>query len=148
MFFSIHIYSKNYNSLKNFVGFLRFKLNNLKFTSSNNKTSKTFVTLLKSPHVNKTAQERFCVNSFNKTLFIKAKNPVLVLIIFKILKKKLFLDVKFKLTLLNHESNGYRVVRSKIHPNNFNLFNDKIYLNNYVNLLNNYGKSTVSTKFV
>ena len=148
MFFSIYIYSKNANSIKNCVKFLSFKLNNLKFTKKNNKTNKTFITLLKSPHVNKTAQERFNADYFNKTLFIKAKNPILILAIFKILKKKLFFDVKFKITLLNNKWYGNRIVKRKTHPNNFNLFNNKIYLNNYVTILNNYGKSTVSTKFV
>lgn len=141
MFFNIYIYSKNYTSIKNFVKFLSKKLNNIKFNEINKKINKTNVTLLKSPHVNKTAQERFSLEYFTKNLIIKVENPLLMLFIVKFLKQKLFLDVKFKINLLNNKFYKNRLLKNKFHPNNLNLFNNKIDLNNYIQVLNYYGKS-------
>ena len=147
MFFNIYIYSKNYNSINNFVEFLNSKLNNLCFIKSPKKTSKTTLTFLKSPHVNKTAQEHFSFNYFTKNLLIKPKNPLLILFIIKFVKKKLFLDVKFKIKVLNHKRLGKNMLKNCTHPADFNLYNSKIYLTNYLNVLNNYGKTVVSKKF-
>ena len=147
MFFNIYIYSKNYNSLNNFVAFLNNKLHNFCFIKSPKKTSKTILTFLKSPHVNKTAQEHFSFNYFTKNLLIKPKNPLLILFIIKLIKKNLFLDVKFKIKVLNHKRLGTGMLKNFTHPADFNLYNSKSYLTNYLNVLNNYGKTVVSKKF-
>ena len=76
MFIIIQIFSKNSNSISNFLKFLyKLKTNktlNLNFIiiqSSQFKKSKKF-SVLKSPHVNKKAQEQFEYNVFNKQLKI------------------------------------------------------------------------------
>ena len=144
MFFNIYIFSKNYHSLNNFVKFLNIKLKNLKVIKRNRKINKTTVTFLKSPHVNKTAQEHFSFNYFTKNLIIKVKKPLLALFIIKFLKKKLFLDVKFKIKILNNSHYRKTILKNQIHPNNFKLVNSKIGLKKYLTVLNKYGKTVVS----
>ena len=63
MFLKLEIYSKNKNSYKKILNFLILLTNNLKefpiyVTSKKAKNNKKKYTLLKSPHVNKTAQEK------------------------------------------------------------------------------------------
>ena len=76
MFIIIQIFSKNSNSISNFLKFLyklkKNKILNLNFTiiqAPQLKKSKQF-SVLKSPHVNKKAQEQFEYNVFNKQLKI------------------------------------------------------------------------------
>ena len=143
MFFSLYIYSKNYDSLNNLNEFLSNKLSNLKFTKVNKQTKKTIVTFLKSPHVNKIAQERFQANHFSKNLVIKSKNPFLILFIIKFLKKSLFLDVKFKIKFLNKKCYIDSVIKKNSNPNRLSLINTNKHLNVYLDLLNNYGRSII-----
>ena len=114
MFFNIYIYSKNYNSIINFLVFLNSKLSNLSFVKKSKKTNIATVTFLKSPHVNKTAQEHFSLNCFTKNLLIKPKNPLLFLFIMKFVKKKLFLDIKFKIKVLNHRRFGKKMLKNNL----------------------------------
>ena len=143
MFFNIHIYSKNYNSIKNFVGFLDSKFKTLEFNKINKTTTTSVVTVLKSPHVNKTAQEHFSFSCFTKNLTIKANNPLVLLLIIKTIKQKLFLDIKFKIKILNKNRSTNKLAKNQIHPNNFNMSNTKDFLNNYIFILNSYGKFVV-----
>ena len=65
MFVIIDIYSKNYKSLKNFLSVFNDEtiIKKLKISILKNKAKKPLkkkvITVLKSPHVNKTAQEKF-----------------------------------------------------------------------------------------
>ena len=87
MFIIIQIFSKNSNSISNFLKFLyKLKTNktlNLNFTivqSSQFKKSKK-LSVLKSPHVNKKAQEQFEYNVFNKQLkiYVSQLNKFLII---------------------------------------------------------------------
>jgi len=76
MFIIIFIYSKNLNSLTNFLKFFyRLKKNKvikIKFhsTQSQRKKKFSFFSTLKSPHVNKKSQEQFEYNKHSKKLKI------------------------------------------------------------------------------
>ena len=79
MFINITIKSKNKNSLENFLNVFyefgnnnKLKLNRAMFLSQRKKHNKIF-TILKSPHVNKTAQEQFEFILFTKS--IKVDTP-------------------------------------------------------------------------
>jgi len=76
MFIILSIYSKNISSLTNFLKFF-YKLSTNKkmklqiFTSQHSKKKeKVFFSVLKSPHVNKSAQEQFEYNLFKKQIKI------------------------------------------------------------------------------
>ena len=72
MFFTINLYSKNLNSINKFLNFfgnktIKKKLKINFFTSRYQKpVKKKILTILKSPHVNKKAQEQFEYRIYKK----------------------------------------------------------------------------------
>lgn len=116
----IFIISKNKKSLFNFLFFL---FNNLKINSINKytklKVKKKIITVLKSPHVNKKFQEQFEIRSFSKQILVSSYNISKILIIFKLLKTKLFPDVSFKIKFLVNNKNSCKVKRKLFSPSNY-----------------------------
>lgn len=102
MFITVSIYSKNLNSLTNFLKFFyKLQMNQLfrlkLFTVQSQKKKKTsFFSVLKSPHVNKKAQEQFEFYTHSKQLKIHVSKLNQFLTICKIIKTKLFFDVKIE----------------------------------------------------
>lgn len=77
MFITLSIYSKNTNSLTNFLQFF-YKLNKKKILKlklytkqSQKKKAFSFFSVLQSPHVNKKSQEQFEFNVYSKQLKIQ-----------------------------------------------------------------------------
>nr|YP_010208866.1 ribosomal protein S10 [Skeletonema pseudocostatum]UBA16176.1 ribosomal protein S10 [Skeletonema pseudocostatum] len=102
MFITLSIYSKNSNSLTNFLKFF-YKLEtnkvlNLKFFPVQSQKNKKvfFFSVLQSPHVNKKSQEQFGYYVYNKQLKIHLSQMAKFLVIWKKVKMKLFSDVKIK----------------------------------------------------
>ena len=105
MLFNIHICTKNYKSLQNFVKTISKKsllkvLNVTNSTYSIERKNKIF-TVLKSPHVNKTAQEHFEQNFYSKKFKIYSYKPFLFLVFLKTLKLNSFTDLIFKIEVVN-----------------------------------------------
>jgi len=102
MFITLSIYSKNPNSLTNFLKFFyKLKTNkvlNLKFFPVQSQKNKKvyFFSVLQSPHVNKKSQEQFGYYVYNKQLKIHLSQMAKFLVIWKNVKMKLFSDVKIK----------------------------------------------------
>lgn len=102
MFITLSIYSKNSNSLTNFLKFFyKLKVNKilkLKFPPVQSQKNKKvfFFSVLQSPHVNKKSQEQFGYYIYNKQLKIHVSQINKFLAIWKIVKIKLFSDVKIK----------------------------------------------------
>lgn len=125
MFILIQIFSKNSNSISNFLKFLyKLKTNkilNLNFTviqSSQFRKSKKF-SVLKSPHVNKKAQEQFEYNVFNKQLKIYVSQLSKFLIIWKTVKSTLFTDVNLTFKFIaNQNSSNYTTI-NKVNSDKF-----------------------------
>lgn len=152
MFINIHIYSKNYLSITRIVTFfsntfLLKKLNVTIFTSiyQNPTKYKTF-TVLKSPHINKTAQEHFDYCIYKKTLKIHSYKGFLVLTLLKLLKYKIFADVKFKISIANQPFKFEQNLQNKINPNNFILIQNSSGLKTYLKVFDNYGKFIIKSK--
>ena len=109
MFFTINVYSKNLKSLNTFLNFFNDKiiLNKLKIkmfkTLHENPKKKKVFTILKSPHVNKTAQEQFEYKIYRKKIMCFTNQPFIFLIIFKNLKVKylsdIYISIKFKVDM-------------------------------------------------
>lgn len=82
MYIILSIYSKNLNSLTNFLKFFyKLKTNkafNLKFYSiqSQQKDKLSFFSTLQSPHVNKKSQEQFEYSLHNKRLKIQTSQMI------------------------------------------------------------------------
>ena len=102
MFITLSIYSKNLNSLTNFLKFFYklktnkvLKLNFFPIQSQKNKKV-FFLSVLQSPHVNKKSQEQFNYHIYNKQLKIHVSQMAKFLTVWKIVKIKLFPDIKLK----------------------------------------------------
>lgn len=105
--YCLKITSKNEKSLKIFLYFF-FKHLNTKFNIIQKSTltynNKKIITLLKSPHVNKKAQEHFEVKLFTEKMLVKGIYLRKNLIFFKKMLNKLFPDIHLQLefmTVLN-----------------------------------------------
>ena len=100
MFIILSIYSKNSNSLTNFLKFFyKFKMNKtfkLKFyiTQSQKKKKLSFFSVLQSPHVNKKSQEQFEYSLHCKQLKIHVSQLARFLTIWKSIKITLFSDIR------------------------------------------------------
>jgi len=103
--FTVKLYSITYTILQIFIQFLvaisqnkKIKLFNTYKTLNNVKNKKIF-TLLKSPHVNKTAQEQFKLPYFTGSFFIVCSAKKRVLYVLKKIKSILFSSLIIKLSL-------------------------------------------------
>ena len=100
---NLKIESKNQISIKNFLKFF-------KETNSNNfkiikkffykKEKKTFISILKSPHVNKSAQEQFEIKKHSVQITIQTNQPFKFLLVLKKIKTNIFPDINLKLRLI------------------------------------------------
>jgi ribosomal protein S10 len=124
MLINIIIYSKNYNSIKKFLNFfyeqltfkkIQYHIFKRKFQKP---IQKRVVTLLKSPHVNKTAQEQFEYRIFKKQFTIISYQSLLMLTLLKYIKFTLFPDLKIKVILFSNSVKLYSDFQKKINPNN------------------------------
>lgn len=112
----IVIASKNKHSLSNFLIFVHTILNDSlihKLRRKNNK--KKVITVLKSPHVNKSAQEQFELRTFFiqfSLLFHGISRDIVVL---KNVKTKLFPDVKLKLKFFLQNENILKIKSFDFH---------------------------------
>jgi ribosomal protein S10 len=119
------ISSKNKKSLNNFfkIFYKNFLITNYNFIVKKKlkkKIKKTTITLLKSPHVNKTAQEQFEIKYAYKQLEIYTPKLFKFLIFLKKLKIFIFPDINIKIKLIHN--------KKKINMINKNIFNfDKYY---------------------
>jgi len=152
MFINIHIYSKNYASIKRIIAifsnhYLLKKLNLTIFRSIyQNPTKRKIFTVLKSPHVNKIAQEHFEYNIYKKTLKIHCFKGFLVLTVLRMLKYKIFADVKFKISIISFPFKFKQNLQNNINPNNFILIRNSFCLKTYLKIFNNYGNFVLRSK--
>ena len=163
MYLNIAIRSKNYNSLKSFLRVFKILTQNKELKL--NKTLKVFqkkrfkkiFTILRSPHVNKSAQEQFEYNLFAKHVNIKSHQILKILIILKKIKTISFSDIEVKIKFIinpmykkdifinNLKSNKIRIVSKKKKRNTFKAISRFEQIKLYLVCLNLYGKSSFKT---
>jgi ribosomal protein S10 len=165
--YKIKLYSKNKQSLKRFSKLFKkpgVKLQNRRLVLSNLKRKRKRVTVLKSPHVNKKAQEQFQSVTYNtiiKCLSWEIKKNVLLL---KKIKNCLFPDIRIKIEkfLSSNETQFFKSTRyspkktfyydtelfsfkrqkeKKLFTSNRHVKNEKLLKKTllYLKLLDNYG---------
>ena len=105
MFLYFKVSTKDNKILKKFLRFL-LKLNIspvvLKYVPKQQK--RKFVTILKSPHINKTAQEQFEFRHYSKEFIVNSVKPLTFFLIIKKLKNLSFSGLKLEVKgLLNFE---------------------------------------------
>jgi ribosomal protein S10 len=132
--YNLIIKSKNQKSLLDFVDFLDKNLaknfNHLK-KSMQKKTDRKIITILKSPHVNKKAQEQFEIRLFSKDIKVNTSQTLKFLVFLKKVKTYLFTDISIKIKFFN-SINQHKILQRKV-LNPDNLAKKRV-LNIYKNL--------------
>lgn len=148
--YHITIISKNKNSMKDFFIFLNkiFKNFNIITKYLKKKKNKKILTILKSPHVNKTAQEQFETRLFTNqiTVYYSQKN-LLFLIFLKKIKTYLFPDIKIKIKFTINKLLLEQTKLKAISPDNFklNFFHQQL-KNKKLKSIKNYNNKLYSEK--
>jgi ribosomal protein S10 len=133
--YQIQIISKNKVSIKNFVKVFNKLLQNFNNITKYLKKKRKIkiLTILKSPHVNKTAQEQFETRLYFSQINIRYSTKNLHLLIFlKKLKNYVFPDIKIKIKFLISDSSIKKTQTQLLDPNNFDFqfFSKKLPTNN------------------
>lgn len=159
MYLNISIRSKNYNSLKSFLRIFKtltkteeLKLNQILKVFQQKRFKKVF-TILRSPHVNKSAQEQFEYNLFVRHVNIKSYQILKILIILKKIKIISFSDIEVKLKftinskskkdifIYNLKSKKIRIVLKKKKRKTYNAICRFEQIKLYLLCMGLYGKS-------
>nr|YP_009495582.1 ribosomal protein S10 [Nitzschia sp. (in: diatoms)]AWQ64312.1 ribosomal protein S10 [Nitzschia sp. (in: diatoms)]BCQ06515.1 ribosomal protein S10 [Nitzschia putrida] len=147
MFFYFKVSSKDSQVLEKFVKFL-LKLETsptiIKYFSKQKK--RKFVTILKSPHVNKTAQEQFEFRFYSREFFIDSFKPLTFFLVIKRIKDLSFPGLKLEVKgLLNKEKKNNSFLKV-INPDNI-VLNKSNFQNKYIKLFDCYGESYLKDTF-
>ena len=101
MVFYLKINSKTKELIFKFIYFfLNAEALSFSLKSLNSYEKNKFVTVLKSPHVNKTAQEQFEYRLYSCHFIIHTNKPFLFLIFFKKILKYMFLGLNVEIKIL------------------------------------------------
>ena len=151
MFIIIDLRSNNIKSLKNFQSFLIKDITNEKlknFYSFHSKITKLKnFTILKSPHVNKIAQEQFNYRSYRTKIVLFSFNFLLTLYYLKLIKNNLFIDVDIKIKLCSKNISYHKKLKYCFNPNKFIIeFNHPRIIKNYLTLFELFGYFHFQTK--
>lgn len=140
MFINISIFSKNYKSINRFLVFFKHFIKQQKsihfFKSFQKKEKVKKITILKSPHVNKKAQEQFETRIISKKIVFCSFQLLKTLVLLKKIKHKLFPDIKISINFLfsSKKQNQLKIrvfdpdIFSITQSNNSFKFNTKKYL--------------------
>ena len=146
VFIRINISSKEKKSIAKFLSFLS-KIKSLKYVLLNQiprKKTRKFVTVLKSPHVNKTAQEQFEFRFYNRQLLVFSTKPFLIFFNLKKINNSNFSGIKIQTKCLFEKQKYKKKLLSIMDPDNNRLtrkaLSKKQYLVNYLNLLDGFGE--------
>jgi len=127
MFFYLKISCKDKNILKKFTRFLqKVNFGPVSLKSFPKHKKQKFVTVLKSPHVNKTAQEQFEYRFYSKNFLIRSFKPLTFFLLLKKLKNQSFLGINLKVQGLFEKKNLNKYTLRIITPDNILLKKNKI----------------------
>ena len=162
MFFHIKVSAKDKKVLENFNQFisnLQSTSNSIRSLSKHN--SRKFVTVLKSPHVNKTAQEQFEFRVYTKEFVISSFKPLTLFLILKKINNLSFSglnlkieslfkrNTKKKLIALNPDSIDLNTTRKSNLLSHLDLSNSQSLSvsKKYIQLFDCYGEMVLKTDF-
>lgn len=148
MFFYIKIFSKEKETLNRFLKFFsKLQLSEIQLKQLQKKRKSKFITILKSPHVNKTAQEQFDFKIFTKQIVLFSSKPFLFLMMFKKIKSLTFPGLKIEIKCLLKNSKKKNILLCAINPENVILKRKKkSSLRKYFQLFDSYGEFCLQTK--
>ena len=120
MFFHIKVSAKDKKALENFGQFiskLQLTSNSLRLLSKRN--LRKFITVLKSPHVNKTAQEQFEFRVYTKEFIISSFKPLTLFLILKKINDSSFSGLNLKIESLFKQNTKKKLIA--LNPDNVDL---------------------------
>ena len=145
---TIHLYlkSKNFRSFKNFTKvFFNICLKNKIIITKYQPliTNHSFISLLKSPHVNKTAQEQFEFKNSHRKIILNTVHLLKLLVIIKYLNSKLVSDIKIKVLLLTTKKtkDNLFVLRNNVKRNSILFTSFRNEINTYLTELDVIGEN-------
>jgi ribosomal protein S10 len=120
--YNLTLISKNKNSLNSSFLFL-FNLSTLNFKIVikyfQKQIKKNFITILKSPHINKKAQEQFETRFYSKQLYIYSSKKLKYLFFFKKIQNNIFSDVKIKIKISINHTKKNEILAKLLEPQNY-----------------------------
>ena len=145
------ISSYNKNSLELFINLIKIYTSfesNSKFKIIRSNPTKTLVSVLKSPHVNKTAQEQFCRERFCSVFVFETGNKHRLMFVLKSVLSKGFSDITLKLTYRFSNTENRYLLKKKYNSLNPDLkvLNASFSKLAYLNLLDAYGETLNQTR--
>jgi ribosomal protein S10 len=159
MFFHLKVSSKDSKVLEKFVQFL-LKLETspivLKYFSQQKKLK--FITVLKSPHINKTAQEQFEFRFYSKQFLINSFKPLTFFLVLKKIKNLSFPGIKLEVKGLFDKNKNDKSFLEVIDPDNVILKTKgnlkvkkqqypKSFQKKYIQLFDSYGEICLKNVF-
>lgn len=158
MYFSLRISSKNKNSLKKFLLFVSKIKNPIMITCNYPQPKKkSVITVLKSPHINKTAQDQFEFKIYSKNIIVWSPQPKLLIIFLKKLIKTGFSGVQIQIYSFVGTEVDNKFLLNSLNPNvlnNFffiNIHKKKLLTKKmfkYLNLFDCFGELILVSKFI
>ena len=128
MFFYLKVSCKDKRILKKFTSFFRkIKSLSIFIKPFPKREKRKFVTILKSPHVNKTAQEQFEYRFFSKHFLVFSFKPSIFFLLLKKLKNFSFSGIKLEVKGVFGKNKTPKYILKFINPDNVVLQNG--YLN-------------------
>jgi ribosomal protein S10 len=151
MFFYIQISSKDKGSLKRFLEFiLRLKSLNLLISHFPKHQRKKFITVLKSPHVNKSAQEQFEYRIFTKKLLVNSPQALKFFSTIKKAKNASFPGIDLKIKGVFEKKKEFKNLLNCMNPDNLDIDFFQIdsqqtprNITEYIQVLDGYGEYSV-----
>jgi ribosomal protein S10 len=151
MFFYIRISSKDKESLKRFLEFISgLKSLNLLISHFPKHQIKKFITVLKSPHVNKSAQEQFEYRIFTKKLLVNSPQALKFFSIIKKVKNVSFPGIDLKIEGVFEKKKEFKNLLHCMNPDNldidfFQTASQRSHpkITKYVQVLDSYGEYSV-----
>ena len=148
MFLILQINSKNKFSYRKFMKFLVTEINSLNsfpvYVNKINKEklNKKVFSVLKSPHVNKTAQEQFEIKNYKSFLEIYSYSSIFLLFLIKKISKKLCKDINIEVKIHFENLKVLNILKKNIDSNTafLNLHNSNN-IKGYLKLLDCYGET-------
>lgn len=151
MFVYFKVSSKDNKVLKKFLLFLlKLNMSPVVIKSVPKQQKRKFVTILKSPHINKTAQEQFEFRYYSKEFIVNSVKPLTFFLIIKKLKNLSFSGLKLEVKgLLNFEKKNKSFL-NQLNPDNVILHQHQIpakltFQKRYIQLFDCYGEVWLKT---
>ena len=126
MFFYLKASSKDKKVLNNFIKFLsKLEVSPLALKYFSKQKKRKFITILNSPHVNKTAQEQFEFRIYNKQFLINSFKPFSFFLLLKKIKNSSFPGLNLEIKGLFDNVKENENILKALNPDNVNLIQAK-----------------------